>query len=92
MVLGRFHAATGPVDIDVTDLPGAQHVSRRHAQFVFHNGTWNVQDLDSANGVFLKRTGDSAYSAAISQPAELQDGDEVAFGNLMLIFRQNLPT
>lgn len=88
LTVGRFDPSTGPVDIDVTDLPGAEHISRRHAEIYAEAGVWNVRDLGSTNGVFLKPAGEASYSPRLQEPAELADGDELAFGNVIFVFRQ----
>lgn len=89
LIVGRFDPSTGPVDIDVTDLPGAEHISRRHAEIYAEAGVWNVRDLGSTNGVFLKPAGEASYSPRLQSPAELADGDELAFGNVIFVFRQD---
>lgn len=88
LIVGRFDPSTGPVDIDVTDLPGAEHISRRHAEIYAEAGVWNVRDLGSTNGVFLKPAGEASYSPRLQEPAKLADGDELAFGNVIFVFRQ----
>lgn len=88
MIVGRFDPSTGPVDIDVTGMAGAEHISRRHAEVYADSGVWQVRDLGSTNGVFIKRAGASSYSPRLQEPGELQDGDEVAFGNVVFVFRQ----
>jgi pSer/pThr/pTyr-binding forkhead associated (FHA) protein len=89
MVVGRFDPSTGPVDIDVTGMPGAEHVSRRHAEIYAEAGAWRVRDLGSTNGVFMKRVGESGYSPRLQEPGDLKDGDEIAFGNVVFVFRQD---
>lgn len=88
LVVGRFDASSGPVDIDVSSLAGAEHISRRHAELFWQNG-WHVRDLGSTNGVFVKRAQDSAYLPRISDIVALYSGDEVAFGNMQLIFQED---
>lgn len=87
LVIGRFDPSAGPVDLDVTGMPGAEHVSRRHAEVYAQAGLWFVRDLGSTNGLFLRRAGESGFSPRLQEPAELHDGDEVAVGNLVLVFR-----
>jgi hypothetical protein len=89
MVVGRFDPSTGPVDIDVTGMPGAEHISRQHAEIYAESGVWKVRDLGSTNGIFIKRAGESGYSPRLQEPSELNDGDEVAFGNVVFVFRQD---
>jgi signal transduction histidine kinase len=53
-------------------------VSRRHAEFRFVNGAWQVRDVGSANGTFVN-----------GQPATdtpLQPGDRVQIGQSVLVF------
>lgn len=89
LTLGRFDASTGPVDIDVTGLPGSEHVSRRHAQLQFENGEWLVKDLGSTNGVFVRRAGEVNFGPRIAEPTPLHPGDELAFGNLLMIYQED---
>ncbi|SMB81931.1 FHA domain-containing protein [Deinococcus hopiensis] len=88
LVVGRFDASSGPVDIDLSSLGGQEHISRRHAELYREQGVWSVRDLGSTNGVYIKRKGESGFSPRLQEPAALADGDELAFGNLMLIFHQ----
>ncbi|GEM84714.1 FHA domain-containing protein [Meiothermus hypogaeus] len=87
LVVGRFDASTGPVEIDLTGVPGAENISRRHAE-LFFEGVWKVRDLGSTNGVFIKRAGQEAYSPRLVEPAELKNGDEIAFGNVIVVFQE----
>ena len=87
VIVGRFDPSSGPVDVDVSGLPSAETVSRQHAQIYDDGGAWMVKDLGSSNGVFLKKAGESGYSARLQQPAPLHDNDEVAFGNVVFVFR-----
>ena len=89
LVVGRFDASSGPVDIDLAALGGAEHISRRHAELSQQGGRWTVTDLGSTNGVFIKRAGQGAFSPRLQEPTALSDGDEVAFGNLVLTFNQD---
>ena len=89
LVVGRFDPSSGPVDIDVTELGGAEHISRRHGELFAESGAWKVRDLGSTNGVFIKRVGEEGYGPRLQEPAELHDGDEVAFGNVIFVFRQD---
>lgn len=88
LVLGRFDASTGPVDIDLSVLPGTENLSRRHAE-LFYEGGWKIRDLGSTNGVFIKRAGEDNFSPRIADPASLNTGDEVALGNVVFLFEEN---
>ncbi|MFB9991087.1 FHA domain-containing protein [Deinococcus oregonensis] len=89
LVVGRFDASSGPVDIDLSGLGGQEHISRRHAELYREQGVWSVRDLGSTNGVYIKRKGEPSFSPRLQEPATLADGDELAFGNLMLTFHQS---
>lgn len=86
LTVGRFDASTGPVEIDLSSLPGAENISRRHAEVFFEDGVWKVKDLGSTNGVFIKKAGQTAYSARLVEPTALGNGDELAFGNIVVVF------
>lgn len=88
LVVGRFDASSGPVDIDLGEMAGKEHISRHHAELYLENGVWHVRDLGSTNGVFLKKKGEGTFSPRLQEPAALADGDELAFGNVMLTFNQ----
>ncbi len=64
MVIGRHSG----VDVRLP-LPD---VSRRHCRFVFANGSWQVFDLDSLNGVYV--------NGVRVQEALLHHGDTVGIG------------
>ncbi len=54
-------------------------VSRQHARLWFDNGRWYIQDKQSANGT-------SVNNVRITQPAVLNDGDVIQFGDEIVIF------
>ena len=88
VVLGRFDQETGPVDIDLSSMPESHYVSRRHAELYRNpDGQWFIQDLGSSNGVFVRGKDTSTFGSRLSEPRALQDGDEIALGNLRLVFR-----
>jgi diguanylate cyclase (GGDEF)-like protein len=61
-------------------LPERGGASRRHAEFVAHDGAVIVRDLDSRNGTFLndRRLG--------AEPVVLADGDRLTLGATLLKF------
>ncbi|HEY7350418.1 MAG TPA: FHA domain-containing serine/threonine-protein kinase [Ktedonobacterales bacterium] len=62
-------------DIIIPDLT----VSRQHAILRFENGHWVVEDKNSANGTFVN-------NVRIRWPQPLADGDQVRFGDEIVIF------
>lgn len=86
LVVGRFDPSSGPVDIDLGHLDGQEHLSRQHAEFFLNAGHWYIRDLGSTNGVYIKPKEEAKFSPRLTEPVQVQDGDELAFGNLMLVF------
>ncbi|MDP8923610.1 MAG: FHA domain-containing protein [Chloroflexota bacterium] len=88
LVVGRFDPETGPVDIDLSEIGEAVHVSRQHGElFREADGRWMVRDLGSTNGIFVKGSGDTSFGPRITAPRPLANGDEVTFGNARFVFR-----
>lgn len=82
--LGK-HRPEQAVEIDLSPFDISGSVSRLHAELYWQNGAWYIQDLGSTNGVLLKRLpGD--YQK-LEQPAPLQNGDALALGQVVLVFR-----
>lgn len=84
--IGKFDPATGPVDFDLGSIPGSEYISRRHGELYHQQGQWWVRDLGSANGIFLRKAGTSEFSPRLVEPATLESGDEIAFGNVIFKF------
>lgn len=86
IVIGRFDPETGPVDIDLGPLPEGSYVSRQHAllQCSAH-GQWSVRDLNSRNGVFVKKRGQPQFGRVAGEQ-QVHSGDEIALGNARFEF------
>ncbi len=54
-------------------------VSRRHARLWFDNGSWFMEDLQSANGTQVN-------NIRVYQPVTLNDGDVICFGDEVVVF------
>jgi hypothetical protein len=88
LIVGRFDPETGPVDVDLSNAPGAEHISRQHGELYRQaDGRWTVRDLGSTNGIFVRQGGQVGFGPRIAEPRPLSDGDEVAFGNARFTFR-----
>lgn len=74
------------VDINLSCFSGANTVSGKHAGIYQEAGEWNVIDLGSTNGTFIKRTGEQRFSKRITAPEILNSGDEIAFGKVRFRF------
>jgi len=89
VVIGRFDAESGPVDVDLGPLPEAAYVSRHHAEIWRDaSGQWFLKDLGAMNGSFVRSPGQSQFQK-ISGDQALSDGDEIALGNARFEFRVN---
>jgi hypothetical protein len=74
VVIGRPVPGVEP-DIKIND----PYVSRRHAQILFENGKFYIEDLGSTNGTFIN-------DKLITGRTELKDGDTIKLGLAMLKF------
>lgn len=81
VIIGRSDALTGEQpDIDLTpDNALELGVSRRHACLTFRDNQAFLTDLGSTNRTFLNR-----QVMMRGQPYEVQDGDEVRLGNVIV--------
>jgi DNA-binding winged helix-turn-helix (wHTH) protein len=57
-------------------------VSRRHARIVVNNGEAVIEDLGSKNGT-------SVSGARVRERVALHDGDQIAFGDLVVLYRES---
>lgn len=82
-VIGRFDPGVGPIDVDLGTLtPEGGYVSRKHAKILCSESGFRIQDLGSSNGTFVLRDDFERVDEA-----ELEDGQEIAFGNARFVFR-----
>ncbi len=82
--VGRFDPESGPVDVDMAQLPESVYISRHHAEINLRDGQWLVKDLGSRNGTFVKN---ASGFARVTGETPVQSGDEVAFGNARFEFK-----
>ena len=50
-------------------------------------GQWKVKDLDSVNGIYIRRKGQSRFSKKITHSEILNSEDAIAFGKVSFIFK-----
>lgn len=86
-LIGKFDPDVDLVDIDLNKLDQDGYISRNHAEIFYENGVWQVKDLNSENGVFVRHQGDRRYTK-ITKPEILNYGDLIAFANLKFQFDQ----
>ncbi|MCH8274284.1 MAG: FHA domain-containing protein [Armatimonadetes bacterium] len=83
-VIGRFDADVGPIDVDLAPIQEGVYISRKHAEIRYEGGRWLLRDLGSSNGTFVLMPGGSFNR--ISDETEIEDGQQVAFGNAQFRF------
>lgn len=84
-LMGREDPVSGSFpDVDL-EPHGAQSggVSRKHAKILAGTG-YSLVDLDSVNGTFLNK-----QKLAPNQPMQLNNGDEIRLGKLVMTFHTN---
>ncbi len=89
VLVGRFDAELGPVDVDLSGLGPTDHISRRHARIHRRGHDWVVEDLGAKNGVFVRNS--NGANQRIAAPTPLRVGDEVSFGMVTFLF-EGTPT
>lgn len=85
-IIGKFHPDIGPVEIDLDEFYGAETVSYTHAEIYFENNQWQIKDMGSNNGIYIKPTGKTRFGYRINKPEILNSGDEIAIGKIRLLF------
>ena len=88
---GRTSAVIGKdvgensVDIDLGKNPYASMIDIEHAVLNYVDGNWYVEDLDSQNGISIKKIGqDRVYKLSSLQPCKLDFGDILCIGMCQL--------
>ena len=79
--IGRFDPSVGPIDVDLGSIEEGSYVSRKHARIVSEDGVYKISDLGSSNGTYILRDDFEKIDEA-----ELNDGDEISFGNARFVF------
>lgn len=80
--IGRFDPSVGPIDVDLGTIEEGSYVSRKHARITAQDEGFKIVDLGSSNGTYILRDDFEKI-----EEADLNDGDEVSFGNARFVFR-----
>ena len=73
------------VDIDLSQIPYSAMVEVEHAILNYADGNWYIEDLDSRNGISIKKAGEKkAYKLSTKEPCKLDFGDIILIGNCQL--------
>jgi pSer/pThr/pTyr-binding forkhead associated (FHA) protein len=84
LIVGKFDPDAGLVEIDLLNFPNSDLISRNHSELSFDGKNWQVTDLNSTNGTWLKRGTDRAFK--ITQTETLSEGDRLSFANIVFTF------
>jgi serine/threonine protein kinase len=85
VLIGRSQESS-TVDIDLSKLKRApHHVSQRHAEIIRQGSRYFIRDLGSLNGTYIAGRG----RLGRDQLYPLKDGDQVAFGDARMEFRES---
>ena len=69
------------VDIDLSKNPYAAMIDVEHAVMNYADGCWYIEDLDSRNGISIKKVGqEKIYKLSSLQPCKLDFGDVIIIG------------
>lgn len=85
-IIGKFNPEIGPVEIDLDGFYGDNTVSLTHAEIYFKNNQWQIKDMGSTNGIYIKHIGKTRFGYRINKPEILNSGDEIAIGKIRLLF------
>ncbi|MGD1807431.1 FHA domain-containing protein [Dapis sp. BLCC M126] len=85
-IIGKFDPNLGPVEIDLDGFYGDETVSSTHAEIYFENNQWQIKDMGSTNGIYIKPTGKARFGYRMNKPEILNSGDEIAIGKIRLLF------
>ena len=85
-IIGKFNPEIGPVEIDLDGIYGDNTVSLTHAEIYFKNNQWQIKDMGSTNGIYIKHIGKTRFGYRINKPEILNSGDEIAIGKIRLLF------
>ena len=88
IIVGRYQPGEESVDINLESFSGSHTVSRRHGMIYRESGQWKIKDLDSVNGIFLRRQGQTRFSKKIISSEILNSGDAIAFGKVCFEFKK----
>ena len=68
------------VDINLMNTAFAGMVDRQHAVMNYTAGQWYIEDLDSTNGIRIKKKDNKIYEVAKTQPCLVEKGDIIFIG------------
>ena len=85
LLIGRDNPEE-PVDVDLGECEYAALIDERHAVLNYCMDAWYVEDLNSKNGIRIKKVDDGiCYKVMKSRPCRLLPGDMILIANTKLL-------
>ncbi|WP_058486181.1 FHA domain-containing protein [Defluviitalea phaphyphila] len=79
---------TTEVDIELGDTRYSEYISNEHAVMNYSNGFWYIEDLESLNGVGLKKKGEQfVFRLKPFTPYKVDKGDIIYISKAKLLVR-----
>ncbi|OXM85388.1 FHA domain-containing protein [Paenibacillus rigui] len=88
LLIGKS-ASDNEADIDLSEAEYASLISKQHAVLNFASGVWYLEDLDSRNGVGLKKQGAGGPKQVLENetPHKVESGDIIYIANTRLLVK-----
>lgn len=85
LLIGRDNPGE-PVDVDLEECEYSALIDEQHAVLNFCMDAWYVEDLNSLNGIRVRKINDGlCYRVAKSKPCRLESGDLLFIANTKLL-------
>ena len=73
------------VDVDLEDCEYSTFIDPQHAALNFCQNSWFVEDLNSQNGVQVKKVEDGVCYKVLNRPCRVMPGDIIYIANTKLL-------
>lgn len=83
LIIGR--AGQEEVDVDLDDCEYSSFIDCQHAALNFTHDGWYVEDLESQNGIKVKKVEDGQCYRVLGRPCRLSAGDILYIANTRLL-------
>ncbi|WP_243735050.1 FHA domain-containing protein [Paenibacillus turpanensis] len=86
LLIGKGGGVSGEVDIDLSDAEYASLISKQHAVMNLVEGVWYIEDIQSRNGVGMKKARqESKRKLEVEVPQQLDIGDVIFIANTRIL-------
>ncbi|AMA73489.1 FHA domain-containing protein [Aneurinibacillus thermoaerophilus] len=87
LLIGK-NSSQNEVDIDLSDAEYASLISKQHAVLNYAAGNWYIEDIDSKNGIGVKKANKSTKRRLENQtPYRIDSGDIIYIANTRILFK-----